>query len=209
MRRFALAGMLVLGSALVGCTQTEPVGNSLAANDTEAVVPENGADEDDQAEAKSRQISTSLLLSLAPDGLQLVEANSGKTYPIPFGTPEKDTVDRVAKARGAVVDEGANDECGAGPVDYANFEGNVSLIFQEGKFAGWSINDGGDAKVTTMAGIGLGSTRKALEAAYTTTVEESSIGTEFMAGELSGLLSDKGPDAKVTDIWAGVTCIAR
>ncbi|WP_374127507.1 hypothetical protein [Sphingomonas sp. 28-62-11] len=206
MRRFALAGMLVLGA----CTQAEPVGTRPDANDAQVNVSENGtADDGNGGDAEVGQTSTALVLSLAPDGLQLVEATSGKTYAIPFGTPEKDTVDRVAKARGDLVDKGGNDECGAGPIAYANFGGNVSLIFQEGKFAGWSVNDGGDSKITTLTGIGLGSTRKALEAAYAVTVEESSIGTEFSAGELSGLLNGKGPDAKVTDIWAGVTCIAR
>ena len=206
MRRFALAVMLVSGQILSGCTQTDPVGNRTAANDTGSTAPENGAEEE---KGDTRQASTGMLLGLAPDGLQLVEASSGKTYPIPFGTPEKDAVDRVQKARGDVVDEGQNDECGAGMVGYANFNGNVSMLFQDGKFAGWSINEGGDTKVTTMAGVGLGSTRQALDKAYTVTVEESSIGTEFAAGDLSGLLSGKGPDARITDLWAGVTCIAR
>lgn len=206
MRRFALAAMVILGA----CTQTEPVGNRLESNEALANVSENSiADTGNGTDGNAAQNSAGLLLNLAPDGLQLVEASSGKTYPIPFGTAENDTVDRVSKARGDLVDKGENSECGAGPIAYANFTGNVSLIFQEGKFAGWSVNDGGDPKITTMAGIGLGSTRKALEDAYAATVEESTIGTEFAAGELSGLLNGKGPDAKVTDIWAGVTCIAR
>lgn len=206
MRRFALAAMLMLGA----CNPSEPPAATGVTNDIDAAAATEDPGEDIGVPvAVATPVQTSLLLSLAPDGLRLVDGDSGKTYPIDFGTPRQDALDRVMKARGAVVDQGDNDECGAGPLSYANFGGNLSLLFQEGKFAGWSINEGGDAKVTTMDGIGLGSTRKALGSAYQITVEESTIGTEFNAGDLSGLLSGKGDDAKITDIWAGVTCIAR
>lgn len=205
MQRFALAAMLMLGA----CTQAEPSANGSTANDPAASATGSTASAAVSEAPANAGPQTSLLLSLAPDGLRLVDGDSGKTYPIDFGTPEKDTLDRVVKARGAVVDQGDNDECGAGPLSYANFDGNVALLFQDGKFAGWSLNEGGDTKVTTMTGIGLGSTRKALAAAYETKVEDSTIGTEFLAGGFSGLLDGKGDAAKITDIWAGVTCIAR
>jgi hypothetical protein len=38
---------------------------------------------------------------------------------------------------------------------------------------------------------------------------ESTIGTEFMSGELSGLLESDAPNAKVTALWAGTSCIFR
>lgn len=206
MRRFALAAMLMLGA----CNQSAPPTATGATNDIDAeAITEGSAEEGGVPVPVAAPVQTSLLLSLAPDGLRLVDGDSGKTYPVDFGTPRQEALDRVAKARGAVIDQGDNDECGAGPLSYANFGGNLSLLFQDDKFAGWSINEGGDTKVTTMDGIGLGSTRKELASAYSVSVEESTIGTEFSAGELSGLLDGKGNDARITDIWAGVTCIAR
>lgn len=54
-----------------------------------------------------------------------------------------------------------------------------------------------------------GSTRAELEAAYATRVFESTLGTEFSAGSLQGLLESPRADARVMSLWAGTTCILR
>ncbi|OYY91514.1 MAG: hypothetical protein B7Y45_02860 [Sphingomonas sp. 28-66-16] len=148
-------------------------------------------------------------LALADDGFRIVDPANGENATIPFGSDRQAVLDRVARLRGAATEQGENSECGVGPIEFAQFDGGLSLIFQQDKFAGWSVNQGGDQKLTTVAGIGLGATRKALEAAYPTKVEESTLGTEFVAGGVSGLLEDARDSAKITDLWAGATCIAR
>lgn len=199
MRAWGVLAVLLLGA----CGQQAPSDKAPSANAGAAT-----ADAGNAGLPRPARPASSLSLALQSEGLQLVDRD-GKTYPIAFGVAEDQALRQVSQARGALVDQGDNDECGAGPLSYANFEGNLALLFQDGKFAGWSVNEGGDTAITTTSGIGLGATRAALEKAYQTTVEESTIGTEFTAGGLSGLLDGKGPSAKITDIWAGVTCIAR
>jgi hypothetical protein len=70
------------------------------------------------------------------------------------------------------------------------------------------VRESGDT-LTTVSGIGLGSTRAELEAAYDAEVAPSSLGIEFHAGGLAGLLDSSRPDARVVSLWAGLACVAR
>jgi hypothetical protein len=79
----------------------------------------------------------------------------------------------------------------------------------DSEFIGWSARPDTDASLTTIAGVGTGSTRGELEAAYTVEVTETSLGTEFSTGSLFGLLSSTEPDATITDLWAGTVCNFR
>ncbi|HEX8514272.1 MAG TPA: hypothetical protein VF688_14335, partial [Allosphingosinicella sp.] len=71
--------------------------------------------------------------------------------------------------------------------------------------AGWD-NKGG---LKTIEGIGVGSTRAEVATLPGFEVEESTLGTEFRAGGLSGVLDSNAPNAKVTHIWGGATCVFR
>ncbi|WP_411281788.1 hypothetical protein [Gemmatimonas sp.] len=55
---------------------------------------------------------------------------------------------------------------------------------------------------------GLASTRAELDAAYATQVATSSIGMQFSAGGLSGMLVSSATKAPITDLWVGTHCIA-
>ncbi|MBY0306640.1 MAG: hypothetical protein K2W86_15990 [Sphingomonas sp.] len=201
-------GLLVVMVMLVGCTAGGGADDNQAASDP-AINSANVALAD-PAPAPSTTAASPLLVALVGDGLQLVDGDSGKTYAVPFGTAQDQAIERIGKVQGPIGDSGDYEECGAGPIFYADFPGKLTLLFQDKKFAGWSVGGpGADAKLTTLAGIGVGSTRTALEAAYTATIEESTIGIEFMAGDMSGLLDSAKPTAKISDLWAGVTCIAR
>jgi hypothetical protein len=48
-----------------------------------------------------------------------------------------------------------------------------------------------------------------VEELYVTTIDDTSLGVEFSAGDLHGILSSRRMDAVVTNLWAGVTCIFR
>ena len=63
--------------------------------------------------------------------------------------------------------------------------------------------------LTTASGIGLGSTRAALESAYAARVSRSTLGMEFVAGGIAGLLASDHPAAPITHLWAGQVCLAR
>ncbi len=58
--------------------------------------------------------------------------------------------------------------------------------------------------------MGPGTTRQALAAAVPSIkFENTSLGVEFAAGDIFGVVDGPGPGAKVTDMWAGVSCVAR
>ena len=147
-------------------------------------------------------------LNLAPDELTLV-LQDGTSRHIAFGMEKAAATQMVAASLGSPIEQSTNEECGAGPLDYAAFREGLSLYFQDGKFAGWDLDGRENGKFATADGVGIGSTRKQIEASGPVKVEESTIGHEFTRGEMSGLLSSAAADGKVTNLWAGVTCIAR
>lgn len=148
-----------------------------------------------------------LALAVDADGLRLFDRTSGAARPIPFGTARAHTLAALA-SRGA-PETGINRECGAGPLAFARWPDGLQLWFQDDAFAGWALDDSGIGTITTAAGIGPGSTRAELDDAYAATVEQSTLGTEFAAGELFGLLDGAGQGAKITNMWAGVSCNFR
>lgn len=151
--------------------------------------------------------ATAPVIAVDGEGLRLVDPVSGRTRPIAFGTAQAATL--AALAAHGTPQQGRNADCPAGAVDYATWPDGLQLVFQDGAFAGWSLDGRRAPKLTTLSGVGIGSTRAAIAAANTVTVTEGSLGTEFAIGDMGGLLDGTGPQAKVTDLWAGVTCIAR
>ena len=147
-------------------------------------------------------------VNLAPDGLSLV-LPTGATRHMTFGMPRDVTTRAIAAALGSPIEEGDNQECGAGALSFASFRGGLGLYFDDGKFVGWDLDGRDGGRFATAAGVGIGSTRKQLESATAIRIEDSTLGVEFSAGDLSGLLSARDPDGEVTNLWAGTTCIAR
>ena len=145
-------------------------------------------------------------LALDGQGLRLVDRASGGTRAIPFGTPEAAVLAALHPLRGPPTERANNDECPAGPMAFAEWEDYFQLVFQDGRFVGWWVDDPG---LTTMSGLGVGSSRADLDAAYKAEVGESTLGPEFSAGGLGGLLSTRGPTARVTTLWAGTICAFR
>jgi hypothetical protein len=145
-------------------------------------------------------------LAVDGEGVRLFDPDTGSARPIPFGTPWPQAVAALAFLGKPLA--GRNEECEAGPLDYARWDGALTLYGQDGKFAGW-FADGTSGTIATAAGVGPGTTRQDLEAAYAVEVFESSLGTEFTAGALSGLLDSPHPDSPVTAFWAGTSCNFR
>lgn len=148
------------------------------------------------------------VLAVEEEGLRLFDAGSGSARPLAFGLPTEQVVTALEGILGK-AERGTHSECGAGSLDFANWKDGLSLLFQEGRFVGWALDERGGGTVSTASGIRPGSTRRELEAAYQITVDETSLGTEFMAGAITGVLDGKGPDARITNMWAGVNCVFR
>lgn len=151
------------------------------------------------------------VLALDSQGLRVVNKSTGATRAIAFGTKEADVVSILTNLRGKPRSRGVNQECGGGPLGFANWADGLSLQFNKGRFAGWNVDGRGKAanKLTTISGVGTGSTRTQLNKAYTVKVSQSSLGTEFSAGSLGGLLSGNKPTDRVISLWSGTTCFFR
>lgn len=106
---------------------------------------------------------------------------------------------------------GKMEDCGATFVAWNN---GLTAWFAGDRFVGWSATaqEGGGVPLpgpVTAAGLGIGTFRKDLEAAYDAKFAKSTVGVEFSAGALAGVLSSDEPDASVVNMWAGGACIAR
>ena len=163
-------------------------------------------------------------LALADNAVQLVNAETGATTTIPLGRPFDPLVRAVTNALGEPPARvGVNGECGAGPLKMATWANGLTLAFRaqdrgdaspgrEWQFVGWSLNPGRGAgrAPATMAGVGLGTTRAEVESAYVIKVVKSSLGYEFStASGLYGLFDGAGPQARVSALWSGTSCVFR
>jgi len=152
-------------------------------------------------------------LALSGDGLDLL-SERGSVRHLLFDTPADMVIDAVTRTHGGIAPQhGRNEECGAGPLDIATWQDGLTVMTQHGQFVGWSLSrgaaDADGARPATMAGIGLGSTRRVLEAAYTTEVHKTTLGQEFTAGNLFGVLDGRAPSARITALWGGTSCNFR
>ena len=144
------------------------------------------------------------------EGRGLIFSDSaGARRTLAFGGGVPAAIDAARQAYGDPENVETLEECGAGPLQVSKF-GGLTLAAQEGKFVGWWL-DGHDKPPvpSTERGIGIGSTREALDAAYSIDEFETSLGNEFTTDGLAGLIEGEGKLGKVTHLWAGATCITR
>ena len=114
--------------------------------------------------------------------------------------------DALARALGPGTPS-AQPDCGATvtTVSYGGFQ----VLLEDGRFAGWFLT-GTEQRLTTGVGLGPGSTLAELRADLTPLeVTETTLGTEWTAGGLGGLLDGSTDDSRVTSMWAGRTCLFR
>ncbi|KUO67226.1 MAG: hypothetical protein APF83_08700 [Lutibacter sp. BRH_c52] len=171
---------------------------------------------------KAENNKQSLVLTF--DALQLVDQISGSSNELPFGTPQNQLIEIINNTfQSDAVSIDVNPDCGAGPLKMVTWNNGLTLVFQENNtksagskidwlFQGWSVDDAKDGvqKLTTMAGIGIGSTLDEIQSAYEIEVRKTSLGYEFStAAGMYGILEGTGKDAKITHLWSGVSCNFR
>lgn len=190
-----------------------------------ACSPQSAPDTDSVAAAPAERSSTGTLPDLAAspngaggnlvragahvaidgEGLRVVDAVTGSARPLPFGSQRTQILPVLEGIFGRST-EGQNQECA---FDYANWTNGLSLAFRDGRLVGWSLDERARGAITSMSGVGVGSTRRDLDAAYSASVQESTLGTEFTAGAMAGLIGGPSAGDSITNMWAGEVCIAR
>lgn len=155
--------------------------------------------------ASSRQPT----LAVDGEGLRWFLPPNGSARPLAFGTRRADVLASLERVRGP-AGTGTNEDCGAGPVQYATWPDGLSLVFQNNRFAGWGLDRRAAGALATANGVGPGTDREVLADSFgTVTFRQTSLGTEFAAGGVFGVLDGAGARATITDMWAGVSCVAR
>jgi hypothetical protein len=193
-----------------GCSQPDPVSApEAAAPDSTAAVdsplpltgqpphaPENAAPQVPVAK-----------LALDGEGLRIFITATGASRPIPFGIAKADALRMIESVQGAPHQKhGENIDCGATNAVWPDV---LTVWFARDKFVGWSVAAAG-SPLSTPGGLMLGTTRTELEnGASVARIAKSSLGEEFTAGDVAGLLDSAAADARVSNLWAGATCIAR
>lgn len=144
-------------------------------------------------------------VTLGHEGLSLSAPDASAGAPLPFGSPFHASMAALTTVLGHEFSVYLPEECPAGPVVVASFPRTLDLIYQEDRLVGWMLRPGSD--LTTQAGVGIGSPVEALGGLVGLEVFDSSLGWEFRAGGLSGLLSDAA--GSVEHLWSGTVCIFR
>lgn len=123
--------------------------------------------------------------------------------------PAQQAIDALAAVLGEPGERTTNQECGMGPLDFVPFGDELMITIQNDRFLGWTVQRTGATTMRTMSNIGLGSTRAELQDVYNADIARTTLGIEFMAGGLQGILASDAPTAPITDLWAGASCVAR
>lgn len=146
-------------------------------------------------------------LAIEGEGLRFFDAQ-GSSRDIPFGTAQAAAIAAVATSTGRPAPTvTTNEECGAGPIQFAEFPGGLQLLFQNNNFLGWTVTEPG---LTTTDGMGVGSTRASIESSRTIElVTGSTLDGEFTSGDVHGILSSTAAAGTVTHLWAGLSCAFR
>ena len=207
--------ILWIGAALAllgGCqrnsgNEAAPANNGAAVN----AVAANSAAGAANAVAPEAPPRTGLELRLAGGGLTAGQPGLHPSQVHEFGMPRAAAVAAIAAIRGAPTGEDANQECGAGPMQFTRF-GNLTLNFQNGRWVGWDLSGPpASPPLRTEWDLGIGSARADLDDGDRdqAVVSQTSLGTEFSVGDIHGLLSGPAANATVTHMWAGTDCAFR
>ncbi|MFN3218835.1 MAG: hypothetical protein ACE367_20260 [Acidimicrobiales bacterium] len=177
-------------------------------NGADAHPDEGGGDEPAPAQSAAAVI-------LKGDGLGFIAPDSGSVSRLPFGSPAGQVLDVLDRLLGEGERSPASPEC-PNQADRSVLwsDAGLQVELRGGELISWSLRP--DSGLTTLTGVGIGSTRAELDGAYVIELVDSTLGVEFSTGTdpaapdaIRGLLSGRGNRATVTDLWAGEICAFR
>lgn len=143
------------------------------------------------------------LIALDPEGLRLVDEATGSTRLVPFGSPEDEVLTTMTAIAGAPIERGEMDECGPGPLTFAEFTNGLRLWFSQTGFSGWEST----GELTTMDGLSAAANRAELDAAGITDFTRDTLEDEFQAGGIYGMMEPEGQEVAL--LYVGDNCFMR
>lgn len=227
MRSFAVALLLLAFTLSCQHKENNTVNTSTPRHQTENSDSIESAEDvgaDTRVDKSTENMAANYSMVLTSNALQIVDMETGSSSEIAFEKPLDEMVELSSKVLGMKPSHvGINSECGAGPLQMASWSNGLTLVFQKKKlkntgtekdwqFAGWymGVVPKPSKSLTTMAGVGIGSTRAEMESAYVIEVSETSLGHEFSTtAGLYGIFDGAGQEAKITSLWSGLSCNFR
>ena len=208
-RLFVSAALLCVLTAACGRGGNVSVANNAAttapAANVTAAAPAAPASNNAQAAVPA---NPSQNIELVEDGFTSGSVGLHHNNMIRFGQPQAQVVEQVTAILGSPSETGRNNDCPSGAVDFVNY-GSLGLHFEGGRFVGWVL-DGPSPALETYHGLAVGTQRSALVDELAAEVDSNStLGTEVSVNGVGALLSGPGPEARVTNLFSGVTCFAR
>ena len=178
-----------------------------------------GNDAPDRSEVTSGEKPDSPQVTAYDDLAAVVSANGVSAYqgkPIAFGTPRADADAAMEQAFGFPGEQGANDECGAGPMEFSQY-GPLQLGFMDGRFTGWFLREspiggeGGKDGVVTSDGVRPGiSTLSGLKGERAVRELDTTLEGEFQYETADyGTIGGFADGDTITALQAGVACTFR
>lgn len=228
----ALAAVAALGLASTACGSSgdegtatagsEPTTEASAATDSTASSggTSDGADQGSSTTASAVAGSSSTTeaaaveggLGVGPDGLQLIDG--AHITQLPFGTSRDEVFTVLEEVLGvSPTVTPSSPECGNQADEQLLWPGQLSVDIRDDQMISWQLDQG--SPLTTVSGVGLGSTRAEVESSIVIQVDETSLGTEFATegsgegGGMGGLLTGPEDTGTVTELWAGEICVFR
>jgi hypothetical protein len=121
---------------------------------------------------------------------------------IDFGRAQVGVISTVSRLLGSrPVEITTIEECGAGPMTIARWEGGLALNFVDEDFRGWVTSD---PTLPVAGGFVPGQPRVEMPVV---SFQVTSLGNEFNRGPISGLLDPT--ETTIQNIWSGATCFFR
>jgi len=210
MIKFRIAGLLCC-ILFFGCNNNHKSSNEIfsseiAADTISSEVP---------AELKSNEPIA--FLAITSHALQVIDATTGSTTELTIGMEMEKLTEILKRVLPFELPKPqVNSECGAGPMTILTLENGLIIMSQSsgkdpGKmdFVGWSLSqsDQPSRKITTLSGIGIGSTREELENVYMVEINNTSLGNEFSIGNtMFGILNSRD---QIEFLWSGLSCNFR
>ncbi|GAB5349473.1 hypothetical protein [Alteriqipengyuania sp. 357] len=149
-------------------------------------------------------------IELRADGLVIAAPEAGgPAVALDFGDPQDAVVEQLTMVFGG-PQFGSNEECGAGPMEFATFDTFVAG-FQDERFIGWMVNGPSERAVFTGPdGVSLGMAAADVSKLPSyDALEDSTLGEEFMLGDSEMLVSGLIEDNQVATLWGGTNCNFR
>lgn len=140
-------------------------------------------------------------------GLDITDP-AGATRTVRFeSTSQADAIAAVNAATGTTPQVTTNDGCPSGPTSFADYPNGLQLVFVDGAFQGWTLDQPG---IYTENEFGVGVSRATMDTLSDFQIDTTStLGVEFYFQGVNGFMSSDAPDGVVESLYAGLTCFFR